>query len=63
MPRCIQCGAEVTSDEIGLTLKLINRGCTEYYCIRCLASRFKVSEDDLRDLVVTLREQGCTLFL
>ena len=62
MPECIRCGAPVTKDEIGLTKKLINRGCTEYLCIHCLASHFQVTEDVLLSKVQEFREMGCTLF-
>ena len=31
-PACIRCRAPLTRDEIGLTTKLINRGCTEVLC-------------------------------
>ena len=63
MAKCTQCGKELSADEIGLTLKLINKNCTSYLCISCLAQKFKVTEDDLRDLVERLRAEGCTLFL
>lgn len=60
--RCVACGAPVTADEIGLTKKLINRGTTEFYCIRCLSGRFRVREENLREMIIRFRKQGCTLF-
>ena len=59
---CRRCGAPLTRDEIGLTKKLINRGCTEFLCYPCLAERFDVTVDLLRDKVEQFREMGCTLF-
>lgn len=59
---CRRCGAPLTQDEIGLTKKLINRGCTEFLCYPCLAERFDVTVDLLRDKVEQFREMGCTLF-
>ena len=63
METCIHCGAPLTSDEIGLTKKLVNRGATSFYCIHCLAEEFSVSEELLREKIVQFRAMGCTLFL
>ena len=60
---CIRCGAPLTKDEVGLTKKLINRGCTEFLCYHCLAKHFHVTVEDLRRKVAKFREMGCTLFL
>lgn len=62
-PACIRCGAPLTRDEIGLTKKLINRGCTEFLCYHCLAKHFQVTVEDLRRKIAEFREMGCTLFL
>lgn len=59
---CKQCGAPLTHDEIGLTKKLINRGCTEFLCYPCMAAHFQVTVDLLREKVEQFREMGCTLF-
>ena len=59
---CKQCGAPLTHDEVGLTKKLINRGCTEYLCYGCMASHFQVTVELLREKVRQFREMGCTLF-
>ncbi len=61
---CAGCGKEPLSrDEIGLTKKLINRGASVCYCIDCLAARFRVTPEQLRDMAQAFRENGCTLFL
>lgn len=59
---CFHCGKNVDRDEIGLTKKLINRGTTRYYCIRCLADAFDVTEENLRDKIGYYKSIGCTLF-
>ena len=59
---CVSCGREVTRDEQALTRKLINRGAESFYCLRCLAILFEVSEETLRDKIVQFRRMGCTLF-
>ncbi len=61
-PACICCHAPLSSDEIGLTKKLINRGCTEFQCYACLADHFRVSVDLLKEKVEQFREMGCLLF-
>ncbi len=63
METCTHCGAPLTSDEIGLTKKLVNRGATSFYCIHCLAKEFSVSEELLKEKIVQFRAMGCTLFL
>lgn len=59
---CLQCASPLSRDEIGLTKKLINRGCTEFLCYACLAKRFDVTVEELRRKVEEFREMGCTLF-
>ncbi len=59
---CIRCSAALTRDEIGLTKKLINRGCTEFMCYDCLAKHFDVTVTLLREKVEQFREMGCLLF-
>ena len=61
-PRCKNCGAPLTSDEVAVTRKLINRGATEYMCVPCLAKWFEVKEDDIRERIEYFRASGCTLF-
>ena len=62
MSRCKNCGRELDGDEVGLTKKLINRGSTEFYCLRCLAGMFECSEQLLRDKIEYFRKSGCSLF-
>ena len=59
---CKNCQSPLSRDEVGLTKKLINRGCTEYLCYTCLAKRFDVTVEELRRKVDEFREMGCTLF-
>ena len=59
---CQHCGATLTRDEIGLTKKLINRGCTEFSCYECLAKHFQVTVTLLKEKVEQFREMGCVLF-
>ncbi len=60
--RCLQCGAALTKDEIAVTKKLVHRGATAFYCVPCLAKRFEVTEDVIRERITYFRSAGCTLF-
>lgn len=59
---CMKCGRKLIRDEIALTKRLINRGATEFMCLTCLAERFKVSEERLKEKIEHFKESGCTLF-
>lgn len=60
--RCKDCDRELTSDEIGLSKKLISRTTEVHYCTECLAKRFNLSEAQLRELCEHFRAAGCSLF-
>lgn len=62
MNKCIKCGRILDSDDIGLTKKLINRGAEEFMCIDCLAQKFKVTPERLREKIEEFKAQGCLLF-
>ncbi len=59
---CLGCGCPVTRDEAAVTRKLIDRGADRFYCAACLAARFRVGEDVIREKIARFRETGCTLF-
>lgn len=60
--RCAKCGSALTDDEIALYKKMVNRGSTEFTCIRCLADHFSVTTDSLYEKIAQFRSDGCTLF-
>ena len=62
MARCMTCGRELTSDEIGLHKKMINRGATSFMCLSCLAAYFHCEEKLLLDKIEQFRDLGCLLF-
>ena len=62
MEHCIACHSPVTSDEVAMTRKLINRGATQYLCLPCLARRFEVALPDLLERMQAFKDMGCTLF-
>jgi len=59
---CIKCGKALTPDEVGATKKFINRGATEFYCLDCLAERFKLTRAFIEEKIEYLRKNGCMLF-
>ena len=59
---CRECGAFLSSDEIGIYKKMVNRGANSFLCITCLAAHFDCTEDDLREKIEYFRKSGCTLF-
>lgn len=61
--KCIKCGTDLLSDDIGATKKLINRGTTEFMCISCLAEKFGVTTERLHEKIEYWRESGCLLFV
>ncbi len=60
---CVICGSILTADDIGASKKLINRGMTQdFLCVTCLAEKYGVSVDLIREKIEYWRESGCMLF-
>ena len=62
MAQCMECKRDLTSDEIGLHKKMINRGAEKFLCIDCLAAFFHCEKPLLEQKIEQFREQGCMLF-
>ena len=62
MSVCKKCGAELSRDEIAIYKRMVNRGATEYLCIRCFAEYYNVTEQLVREKIEHFKRQGCTLF-
>lgn len=60
--KCMRCAVHLSSDEIGLYKKLINRGAERGLCIKCLSEELNVSTDELKERIEYFRSLGCTLF-
>ena len=52
----------MTTDEVGLTKKLLDKNSSKFYCMSCLAEYLEVSEEELLAKVEDFKAQGCTLF-
>ena len=59
---CLKCGKALTSDEIALHKKIINRGAEEFMCINCCAEYFSVTVELLEEKIVRFKKSGCQLF-
>lgn len=63
MAACVNCGAPVSQNEIGLSKKLISRDTKMFYCLKCLAERFDVTEERLIEKIAEFKKNGCMLFV
>lgn len=61
-PFCESCWDNLTTDEIGLNLKLLGRYTRNYFCTACMAKRFKTTEAVLFEMIRMYQEEGCMLF-
>ncbi len=60
---CIDCGRQLTKDEIALNKKLISLNLMEFRCLDCLCVSFGCDVEDLKIKIAEFKEQGCTLFI
>ena len=63
MARCMQCGKELTHNEIGAHRKFINRGAEQFFCKQCLAEHLGVTPERIDEKIEHFKRQGCTLFV
>lgn len=63
MSECMECGKELTFNEIGAYRKFVNRGSRQYLCKSCLAAKLDVTVEDIDRKIEQFRAQGCTLFV
>lgn len=61
---CSECGKELDVNERALNLRIVSRTCpdSELKCPKCLAVKFKTTEDHMRGMIYRFRKFGCTLF-
>ena len=63
MSACMQCGRQLSFNEIGAHKKFINRGSREFLCKNCLAEKLDVTAEDIDRKIEQFKLQGCTLFV
>lgn len=59
---CMECGAPLTWDEIGLHKKIVNRGAQTFRCKKCQCAHFHMSEADADKMIANFRAAGCHFF-
>ncbi len=59
MASCMQCGKELTHNEIGAHRKFINRGAEQFYCKQCLAAHLGVTPERIDEKIEQFKRQGC----
>ena len=60
---CAHCDKEkLSKNEIGLNKKLIHRQIERMMCLTCMADYFEMKEEDLKEMIERLKQQGCSLF-
>lgn len=63
MEHCINCGRELTFNEIGAHKKFVSRASTSFLCKTCLARKLDVTEELIDRKIKGFKKQGCTLFV
>ena len=59
---CARCGRYLERDETALSYKLLGRASPQCFCLECLGKRFRLSREQLLELILHFRDAGCTLF-
>ncbi|MEA4833295.1 MAG: hypothetical protein VB118_11870 [Oscillospiraceae bacterium] len=62
MTLCKKCAKELEHDEIAIYKRMVDRGASEFLCVKCMAEYFGVTEELIREKIEHFRRQGCTLF-
>lgn len=63
MSRCQQCDNPLTTNEIGISLRLMGRDGRILLCRGCLAERLKVEPAIIDKKIEQFKNQGCPLFV
>lgn len=63
MEGCMQCGKNLSFNEIGAHKKFINRGARQFLCRNCLAESLNVDSELIDAKIEQFKLQGCTLFV
>jgi hypothetical protein len=60
---CCKCHQRISSDVLALNMKLLGRHTRGVMCLECLADYLNTERTALTELILDLKEQGCSLFL
>jgi len=60
---CAYCDTEnLSKDVIGLNKKIIHRQIEKMLCLKCMASYFETTEEELIEKIAEFKRRGCSLF-
>ena len=63
MSQCRNCGSELTTNEIGISLRLLGRDGSRLMCRGCIADALQVEPETIDRKIRQFKEQGCPLFV
>lgn len=63
MKQCPRCGKTLSTNEIGISLRLLGRDGSRLLCRECLAAELKVEPDVIDQKIRQFKNQGCPLFV
>lgn len=59
---CLNCGSILSENEIAMHKKLIGRYSENFLCTECIAEKFGVTPELIREKTQYFIKSGCTLF-
>ncbi|MCM3203447.1 hypothetical protein [Paenibacillus illinoisensis] len=60
---CTTCQVPLSSDDVGIYIKLVSRTAQQFLCIDCLGVKLNCGRDPIEKLIRYFRESGnCALF-
>lgn len=59
---CMNCGAALSGDDVGMYRKAVNKEAEHCLCLDCLAAKYRVSRAYFEEKIAFLRKNGCLLF-
>ncbi len=63
MATCRDCAQVLTTNEIGISLRLLGRDGKQLLCRNCIAQQFQVDPAVIDRKIEQFRRQGCPLFV
>ncbi|MEN1986373.1 MULTISPECIES: hypothetical protein [Paenibacillus] len=60
---CTSCSVPLSSDDVGIYIKLVSRAAQQFLCIDCLGVKLNCGREPIEKLIRYFRESGnCALF-
>lgn len=63
MSICQRCAQALSTNEIGISMRLLGRDGKNLYCRECLARELKIPVELVDKKIEQFRRMGCTLFV